>query len=195
MTVIKDSGCRGDVRALCVHTNENNDITTVAVDSVDVSFKGFEGDSHSGLTRQSCVRVVRQYKTGTTIRNTRQISIVSAEELAHIAATMNIPSIQPEWLGANMCISGIPDFTKIPPATRLIFSSGAALVIDVENKPCKYPAAIIEKHHQGSGKLFVPSAMESRGVTAWVEREGRIGSSDTVEVHVPVQRAWLGPGG
>ena len=57
MAVITDSGCRGVVDSLCVHTNENNNITTVARDSVNASFSGIDGDSHTGLTRESCVRV------------------------------------------------------------------------------------------------------------------------------------------
>lgn len=193
MAVITDSGCRGAVSSLCIHTNENNNISTVARDLVDVSFGGFDGDSHTGLSRKSCVRVKRQYKVGTTIRNTRQISIVSVEELQTIADNMNIEAIQPEWLGANLCLSGVPEFTKIPPATRLLFSSGACLVVDVENEPCNYPAEIIEQHHPGSGKLFVKNAMGIRGVTAWVEREGKIERGDTVEVHVPPQRLWNAP--
>lgn len=190
MAVINDSGHRGVVTSLCIHTNHDNNITTVSINPVEVSFAGFDGDSHTGLTRQSCVRVRNQYKAGTVIRNTRQISIVSLEELQTIANGMDIPAIEPEWLGANLCLSGIPDFTNIPPASRLLFSSGAVLVVDVENEPCKYPADIIDKHHPGCGKLFVKNAMGLRGITAWVEREGSIGLQDKVEIHVPTQRMW-----
>ncbi len=190
MAIINDSGCRGEVKSLCIHTNENNDITTVSRDSVNVSFAGFEGDSHTGLTRESCVRVKKQYKEGTAIRNTRQVSLVSLQELQSIAKAMNITTINPEWLGANLCLSGIPDFTNIPPASRLLFSSGAVLVVDVENEPCKYPADIIDNHYPGSGKLFVKNAMHLRGVTAWVEREGVISINDAVEVHIPTHRRW-----
>ena len=191
MAVIKDSGSRGVVDSLLIHTNANDDITTVPIDSVNVSFAGFDGDSHTGLTRESCVRVKRQYPVGTVIRNTRQISIVSQEELQSIAQTMKLSGIQPEWLGANLCLSGIPELTKVPPASRLLFSSGATLVVDVENEPCKYPADIIDEHYKGAGKLFVKSAMQRRGVTAWVEREGMINLRDTVEVHVPKLHHWI----
>ena len=190
MTVIEDSKYRGVVKSLCIHTDKQKDISTTPSDAVNVSFAGFEADSHTGLTRQACVRVKKQYQSGTVIRNTRQISIVSAEELQKIAEAMNIALIQPEWLGANLCVDGIPDFTHVPPASRLLFSGGAALVIDVENEPCKYPADIIDKHYPGSGKLFVKNAMHCRGVTAWVEREGLIRVQDEIEVHVPVQRQW-----
>lgn len=190
MTVIEDSKCRGVVASLCIHSSRQKDISTTPADSVNVSFAGFEGDSHTGLTRKACVRVKKQYQSGTVIRNTRQISIVSAEELQMIADAMNITQIQPEWLGANLCVTGIPDFTHVPPASRLMFSGGAALVIDVENEPCKYPADIVDTHYPGSGKLFVKHAIHRRGVTAWVEREGLISVHDKIEVHVPVQRQW-----
>ncbi len=197
MAIITDSGCIGTVTCLCIHTAENNDITTIRRDSVGVSFKGFDGDSHSGLVRASCVRVKQQYKPGTTIRNSRQVSIVSDEELALIAKRMELAEIKPEWLGANLSLSGIPDFTRIPPATRLLFSGGVSLVIDVENEPCKYPADIIEAHYAGLGKpglgkRFVKSAIGVRGVTAWVEREGILEAGDSVEVHTPPVCTWIG---
>lgn len=190
MAVITDSGSRGVVTDLAIHAAGSESIATVTTDAVNVTYAGIEGDSHTGLTRQSCVRVKRQYKMGTQIRNTRQISIVSEEELRAIAALLDIPLIKPEWLGSNICLSGIADFTRIPPATRLLFSDGAALVVDVENEPCKYPADIIDQHHPGAGKLFVKHAMGRRGVTAWVEREGEIKSGSTVEVHVPTLHRW-----
>ncbi len=197
MAIIIDTGCRGAVTSLCIHTAGSDDITTVKKNSVTVSFTGFDGDTHSGLTRASCVRVKRQYKPGTTIRNSRQVSIVSDEELAVIADRMDIPEVKPEWLGANLSLSGIPDFTQIPPATRLLFSGGVSLVIDVENEPCQYPADIIEAHYAkrgepGMGKSFVKNAIRVRGVTAWVEREGIIVSGDEVEVHSPPVCNWIG---
>lgn len=40
----------------------------------------FTEDSHYGVTRVSCVRVVSQYPKGAEIRNTRQSSALSSEE-------------------------------------------------------------------------------------------------------------------
>ncbi|MBA4352563.1 MAG: hypothetical protein C0427_15130, partial [Rhodobacter sp.] len=57
-----------------------------AVDRLRVLFSGPEGEDHGGLTRPSCSRVVAQYPKGTTIRNTRQFTVLSAEELADTAA-------------------------------------------------------------------------------------------------------------
>ena len=190
MAVIQDSGIRGEVHALLVHADNAPGITSHAIDSVSVTFEGFAGESHSGLTRKSCVRVKDQYTEGTVIRNTRQISIVSLEELAFIADLMDVDHIKPEWLGANLCLSGIPDLTLLPPSTRLICSGGVSLVVDAENEPCKYPAEVIEGFNPGKGRFFVKHAFGKRGVTAWVEREGLLTSADAVAVHIPRQRRY-----
>lgn len=178
------------VAALLVHPSGASDITSVETDSVNVSFAGIEGESHSGLTRESCVRVSGQYPRGTVIRNVRQVTIVSVEELALIAQRMQIGDIKPAWLGANICVSGIPDLTIVPPSSRLIFSGGVSLVVDMENEPCKYPAQIIGQYYPGQGSSFVKHAMEKRGVTAWVEKEGVLRTTDTVALHIPKQRTY-----
>jgi MOSC domain-containing protein YiiM len=136
------------------------------------------------------VRVRHQYPQGTEIRNTRQISIVSVEELALIAANMGLDGLQPDWLGANLLVSGIPSFSQVPPSTRMIFDGGASLVVDLENSPCKYPGEIIERHHPGYGDRFAKAALGKRGVTAWVEREGRISNGDSIRLFIPPQRIY-----
>ena len=175
---------------ILVNSTPDEDLSSRRVPSVAVSYAGLEGESHSGLVRSSCVRVRHQYPQGTEIRNTRQISIVSIEELAEIAAAMGIAELQPEWLGANLLVSGIPHFSQIPPSTRMIFSGGASLVVDLENSPCKYPGEIIERHHPGFGNLFAKAAVGRRGVTAWVEREGHISTGDSISLYIPPQRIY-----
>jgi MOSC domain-containing protein YiiM len=180
--------------AILINSTPDEDLSSSRIPSVKMSYEGLEGESHSGLVRLSCVRVRHQYKEGTEIRNTRQISIVSVEELAAIADSIGIPELEPEWVGANLLVSGIPDFTKIPPSTRLIFASGASLVIDLENSPCKYPGEIIDRHHPGTGSLFAKAAYGRRGVTAWVEREGHINAGDSIKLHIPPQQIYEIPG-
>lgn len=65
------------------------------------------------------------YERGTEIFNRRQISIVSMEECDEIAEAMGIPNILPEWLGANIAISGFPSLTSLKEGSRIIFPSGA----------------------------------------------------------------------
>ena len=111
-------------------------------DKLDLTFEGIAGTRHFGNTRSSCVRVTAQYPKGTPIGNERQLSILSAEELEQIAAQMGLDDIDPARLGASMVIRGIPDFTHVPPSSRLLAPSGASLVIDMENRPCQIPAKL-----------------------------------------------------
>ena len=176
--------------AILVNSTPQQDLSSSRVPSIRATYAGLEGESHSGLVRSSCVRVRHQYPQGTEIRNTRQISIVSAEELEIIADNMGLSELKPEWLGANLMVSGIPHFSQIPPSTRMIFAGGTSLVVDLENSPCKYPGEIIDRHHPGFGKLFAKAAVGRRGVTAWVEREGDINTDDSINLYIPPQRIY-----
>jgi hypothetical protein len=153
-------------------------------------FDGPEGEAHGGLTRPSCSRVLSQYKRGTPIRNTRQFSIMSTEELDLIAAKMGIAALEPALVGATMVVSGIPDFSHLPPSSRLQSDSGATLVVDMENRPCQLPAKPIEQAHPGFGARFRSAALGRRGVTAWVEAEGVLECGQAISLHIPDQPVW-----
>lgn len=190
MAIINKSALSGSVASVLLNDDGETDLTTKAVGSITLDYGGVVGDAHYGLTRSSCARVLQQYQKGTEIRNTRQVSILAQDELQKIADKIGIDQIQPEWVGANLVLEGIPRLTELPPSTRLIFSSGASLVVDVENGPCKFPGEIISQHHPEAGKLFPKAALGLRGVTAWVERVGEISQQDTVEVHLPPSRLY-----
>ncbi len=153
-------------------------------------FSGPEGEAHGGLTRPSCSRVLSQYPRGTTIRNVRQFSIVSAEELAQTAAKMGLDTLDPALIGATMVIQGIPDFTHIPTGARLQGATGATLVVDMENQACQLPAKPIEGAHPGIGARYKSAATGRRGITAWVEREGVFTLGEAIRLHIPGQRGW-----
>lgn len=158
---------------------------------VFASFAGVAGECHGGLTRPSCSRVSSQFSRGTEIRNVRQFSIISAEEMAAVAETIGIDQVLPEWMGASIMVRGLPDFTFIPPSSRLQTESGTTLVVDMENRPCMFPGKEeLEPRHPGKGKLLKTAAKGKRGVTAWVEREGVLRIGDRFTLHVPDQRAW-----
>lgn len=161
-----------------------------AIDQVLLNYSGIEGEWHSGLTRASCSRVVTQYPRGTEIRNTRQISILSEEELEQTAREMGIPALPPEWLGASIILKGIPDFSNVPPSSRLISENGTGLVVDMENAPCHFPAREVECEHPGKGKLYKPAAKGKRGVVAWVERPGKLSLGDKLTLHVPPENRY-----
>ncbi len=157
---------------------------------LDLLFSGIAGDAHSGLTRKSDVRTLKQYPRNTDIRNVRQLTLVSEEELADIAVAMGVPEAKAEWLGANLVTKGIPDLTLLPPSTRLQFPSGATLVVDMENHPCRQVADVISAHHPEPQQGFVKAAMNKRGLTAWVEREGIINMGDAIVLWIPQQRIY-----
>jgi hypothetical protein len=165
-------------------------ITAVPLTEMRLSFAGYDGEVHAGLNRPSCGRVLKQHPRGTEIRNVRQLCVVSAEEMAEVAAEMGLATMDYAWVGASLVLEGIPDLTHLPPSSRLQGPDGVTLVVDMENLPCQEPAVTIEKARPGQGKGFKRAAEGKRGVTAWVEREGVLRLGDVVTLHVPAQRPW-----
>ena len=158
--------------------------------SLSLKLSGPEGDCHTGLTRLSDSRTLLTYKRNTIIRNVRQLTIISVEEMTEVAKAMELASINASWLGANMVTSGIPDLTLLPPSTRLQFSSGATVVVDMENAPCRQVADEISKTHPEQGPKFVKAATTKRGVTVWVECDGDVKIGDDIKIFIPPQRIY-----
>lgn len=165
-------------------------ITTISLNEMKLTFAGSAGEFHAGLTRQSCSRVAAQHPIGTEIRNARQLSIVSAEEMQEIAEELGLDEFDPRWLGASIVVEGIPDFSHIPPSSRLQSENGTTLTVDMQNWPCMFPALTIEADRPGHGEKFNSVAAGRRGVTAWVESEGVLNVGDTLRLHTPDQRRW-----
>ena len=165
-------------------------LSSIPVEEIHASFAGLEGEAHGGLTRPSCSRVTSQHPRGTEISNVRQLAVLSQEELDAIAGELDLERLDPALTGASLVIEGIPDFTHVPPSSRLQAASGTTLVVDMENQPCQLPAREIEMHLPGHGRGFKAAAADRRGITAWVEREGMLRVGEEIRLHVPAQRAW-----
>lgn len=191
MPALKPTEYTCEVIWLGVVTNDDRkELLSEVLEQVDLTFEGIARSFHGGLTRPSCSRVKSQYPIGTPIRNERQLSIVSAEELAQIAEQMGVDSVDPARMGASMVVRGLPDFTHVPPSSRLQAPSGATVVVDMENRPCQFPAKSM-KHVMGdAAKGFKDAAKGKRGVTAWVAREGVVKVGDVLTLHIPDQRRW-----
>lgn len=174
----------------CV-SDRNATLASDSRETLSASFAGLAEEEHSGLTRPSCSRVISQYPRGTEIRNTRQFSIVSIEELSEISEAMGIDRLTPSAVGASVAVEGIPDFSHIPPSSRLQAESGLTLTVDMQNRPCHLPAKVIDADFPGKGGAFKASAQGRRGITAWVEREGTLTIGEALRLHIPDQRAWL----
>ena len=147
-----------------------------------LSYAGLEGDRHAGLTLKAGVRQQHVPK-GTELRNTRQLSLVSEEELALIAKDLGLARLDWRWLGANVLVRGAPSLTRLAPGTRLVASSGAVLVIDGENEPCRKAGRAIADAvgaDEALASRFVKAAHQRRGLVAWVERPGLLRVGDAV---------------
>lgn len=191
MPILTPTDIQGRVVWLGVNRDRSATLASEPVMEIDVTFEGFAGDSHAGLTRPSCSRVKLQYERGTEIRNLRQVSILSAEELGEIAEALTLPDgLDPAWVGANLVLEGVPQLTMLPPNARLIFENGVSLGVEMENGPCKYPAELIESLHPGKGLRFPAAARGRRGVTGYVERPGRLALGESCRLHVPPQRIY-----
>ncbi len=190
MAVLEKSKLVGTVAALLCSPDRETGLEKARVDRLDMTFDGIVGDCHSGRGYQSDSRMLAQYKRGTPVANTRQVSVLSDEELQQVAGLLGIADLKPEWVGANLVTSGLPDVTLLPPSTRMMFASGATLIVDGENAPCRYVGDVIEKHHPGQGMAFAKLARNKRGVVAWVEREGGISVGDEIVLHIPPQRMY-----
>jgi hypothetical protein len=160
------------------------------VDALTLDFTGIPGDYHAGATRKSGSREP-WYSRGTEIRNDRQLTIVSVEELTEVAARMAIAEIAPGWIGANLALIGVPDLTLLPAGTRFFFSGGATVVAEGENMPCRVAGRSIGEHapgREGFDLLFPKVGRGKRGLVASVERPGIIRAGETVTVRLPRTR-------
>ena len=190
MPVLKPTEFTGRIVWLGLVRDRKAALEAEAVERLDVTLAGPDGEAHGGLVRPSCSRVVAQYPKGTVIRNTRQFSVLAAEDLAAIAARMGVDRLDPALVGATMVVEGIPDFSHLPPSSRLQGEGGATLVVDLENRPCQLPAKPIEARHPGLGPKFKAAALGRRGIVAWVEREGTFTVGESLRLHVPDQPVW-----
>ncbi len=92
-------------------------ITSQPVEVMPLSFAGYAGEVHAGETRPSCSRVLKQHPRGTTIRNVRQLCVVSAEEMAEVARDMGLAAMDYAWVGARCPLAPTPTiFTRPGPA-------------------------------------------------------------------------------
>ena len=178
------------------------DFVSNPVEQLELTYEGFAGDHHSGLTRLSGVREP-WHQRGIEMRNERQISLLASDELAEVAANMNLEKIEPGWIGANLGIDGINNFSLLPPRSVLIFEGGVTLRVDGYNGPCRVSGASIAAHVGAPGRqsdaepsaidlalAFVDAARMKRGLVAWVEREGVIRQGEKITGHVWEQRLY-----
>jgi MOSC domain-containing protein YiiM len=167
---------------------------TEPVSRLELTFDGIEGDRHAGMVRKATAREP-WHSRNTVVRNERQLSILSPDELAAVAEALKIPQLPPEWVGANIVIEGIPHLTRLPPRTILMFEGGATVRIDGDNAPCRKTGAAISRHVPGRPDIelgFVGAARHRRGLVGWVESEGRVKLGEIVTARIWEQPVYPG---
>ena len=172
-----------------VHAGSNDDYSKASRPSFEVDLEGFPGDRHRGFQRLA--QSWDPEPTGTPRRNERQWSGVSVEELELIRSAMDLSeALTAETLGANVCVEGVPHFSQLPKGSRLIFPSGAVLVVEEENPPCTWMADQVAARHSTNsgepvrGNRFPKAALSLRGVGGVVDVPGAIHEGDRVRVRI-----------
>lgn len=183
-------------RVVSVHVGSRRELGKDERPNIDVELDGIVGDRHRSLQRGTWAG--DKQPEGTVRRNERMWSAVSIEELAWISDALDLAEpLTAGFLGANLCIKGVPGFSRLPKGTLLQFPSGAELVVEEFNHPCHdMGKAIAEAYATRSGEplkstAFSQAARLTRGLVGVVEVAGPINAGDEVTVKVYETPSWL----
>jgi len=183
-------------KVVSVHTGDEDAFESQGVSAIEAELSGIRGDRHQSFERKTWPG--DKQAAGTVRRNERQWSAVSIEELAEISDEMRLATpLTAAELGANLCLSGIAELSRLPKGTLLSFESGAVLMVEEYNPPClDMGTNLAEKHRKRSGEPlaatdFSKVAKLKRGVVGVVEVPGTISEGDPVQIDVYESPAWL----
>jgi MOSC domain-containing protein YiiM len=183
-------------QVVSVHAGSNDDLSKEAHATIQVELDGVVGDRHQSYERTTWAG--DKQPKGTTRRNERQWSAVSIEELAKIQKEMALTEpLSATSLGANLCLAGIRELSRLPKGTVLKFPSGAELIVEEYNPPCHdmgQKLALRYTSHSGeplSSTAFPKAAKLTRGIVGVVEVGGVINAGDEVTVELYEVPAWL----
>lgn len=187
------TACKREGRVLGTYVTADTSpkgFQTTAVAELALELDGIVGSRHRGWVGKADARVP-YLKRGTPMRNGRHVSLVSAEDLSRVAAVLGTEHVEPEWLGANLLLDSLPNFSFLPRGTRLICEGGAILVVEAQNAPCRIAGAAISGHvgRQEIELDFPRLATRMRGVVATVEHPGIVRPGASVTARIPEQ--WI----
>lgn len=179
-----------------VHAGSNDDLSKEERETIQVELDGIVGDRHRSVSRETWAG--DKQPKGTVRRNERQWSAVSVEELTDIQEAMDLNEpLTAARLGANLCLSGVRQLSRLPKGTVLKFPSGAELVVEEYNPPChdmgKQLADEFTTRSGGtlSSTAFSQAAKLTRGIVGVVEVPGMISRGDEVIVELYETPSWL----
>ena len=186
-------------KVVSVHTGASDQLSKDEQSSIIVELDGVVGDRHRSFMRETWSGNDKQPE-GTVRRNERQWSAVSLEELAQIAEALDLTEpLTAAAIGANLCIEGIPELSRLSKGTTLRFPSGAELQVEEFNPPClDMGTKLAESMTTRSGTplentAFSKAAKSTRGVIGVVEVAGIINPGDEIDVRLYEHPSWLAP--
>ena len=177
-----------------------------AVSRIRFGPQGPEGDSHCGFSRKlsghdsDYIRTSNLKKKEDEVFNWRSWTAISQEEMSSVSQDLEVV-IPQGCLLENMVVTGIPNFSKLPPTSRLVFPKHdqselfdqhavgqAILAVWEENSPCRHVGERLEKHYGEDGLMarFVAAAQGKRGVMGFVLSAGLVKVGDPIEVYPPM---------
>ena len=155
-----------------------------SVKQLEFRLDGVIGDRHAGFERVTWEGDDKQV-ANTLRRNERQWSAVSLEELDEISEKMNLRvPLNAGDIGANFCVSGANNFSKLTKGTIFKFDSGVELIVEEYNPPClgmskNLAQKILDKNGNVLDEtLFLQVAKYLRGLVGVVEVPGIIHKND-----------------
>ena len=155
-----------------------------SVKQLEFRVDGVIGDRHAGFERVTWEGDDKQV-ANTLRRNERQWSAVSSEELDEISEKMNLRvPLNAGDIGANFCVSGANNFSKLPKGTIFKFDSGVELIVEEYNPPClgmskNLAQKILDKNGNVFDEtLFLQVEKYLRGLVGVVEVPGIIHKND-----------------
>jgi len=172
------------------------ELVKAPVDFLQAELDGFVGDRHRSLQRE-CWAGDKQPE-GSLRRNERMWSAMSVEEINNIQQQMDLKEpLKSSDMGVNLCFQGIPDFSQLPRGCILKFPSGAELIVEEYNPPCKEMGEKLATiYSTNSGKAiraadFSRHSKYCRGLVGIVEVAGVIKANDEVIVEFPKLPKWI----
>lgn len=183
-------------RVVSVHAGSNEDLSKNAHPAINLELDGIVGDRHRGFERVTWPG--DKQPEGTRRRNERQWSAMSVEEIDAISTAMDLETpLSAGRLGANLCLEGVAELSRLPKGSVLRFSSGAELIVEEFNPPCHdMGKQVAADFRTRAGTAPAPTAFPkaaklSRGVVGVVEVPGTISVGDEVDIEVYDVPSWM----
>ncbi len=154
---------------------------------LELDLEGVIGCKYRGFSRLSdeddqILFNDRNFPSNIVVRNWRQVSIGSIEELEALSAKLGV-QITPALLGINVTLRGIAGLSSLEKGTVLSFPNQTILTVESAIIPRRIHAYKVARlYPEIETELFLNSARNLRGLVSSVFRSGIINLEDPVQI-------------